>query len=702
MRAAHRAHPLPPPAAAPAGHELPAPLPLVLTRVRLRARLRAAWLRHLWRDGPRQAGAQAVAQTVADIELDAVLEDRDAPELETAWLARDEGAGELRAVLGPIEAALAADGESRLARLCRTFALTEHEVDALQLCVALALDPQLARAFAYLHDDARRGHVSAELTARLFGHGRASLLGAGSALHRWELLAEREVAPGEARLRECDPAVLSFLLGGDELDAELIAAARPVRPRPPLPGWPLEEPAALLRRLLAGPRPEQVRYQIAGAPGSGRRTLAAALAARLGLAALAVDAEAADWPRLFHRAQRRAWLDHCALVWHGEAGLRRPWPAEPPWFPLQFAITESPDPLPPAEGLVDRLLEMPAPSLDERLALWRQAVPASAGWQRGALEGLASRHRSGVGQIAAAARQRIDGPAEAEALVRESARRQLGDLAQRLDCPFAWDDLVVPPALQSALEDLVFEAGDRIAFWERPEARRLFPQGRGLIGLFSGPPGTGKTMAAQVVARSLEVDLFRIDLSTVVSKWVGETSRNLERVLARAADLDLVLLFDEADALFGQRTEVQDAHDRYANTDTNHLLQAIESYRGVALLASNRRGDIDPAFMRRLRYVLHFPAPDAGLRARLWRRLVGELAGHECAEELAAELAELADSLELAGGQIKYAVLGGLFAARQARAPLRMEHLMVGVERELAKEGRAPSARLRDRWGRHG
>ena len=179
-----------------------------------------------------------------------------------------------------------------------------------------------------------------------------------------------------------------------------------------------------------------------------------------------------------------------------------------------------------------------------------------------------------------------------------------------LECPFAWDDLVVPDVLRETLKDIVFEAQTRGAFWEEENSRRMFPQGRGLMALLSGPPGTGKTMAAQVIAASLQHDLFRIDLSSVISKYVGETSQNLERILSRAADMDAVLLFDEADAMFSKRvTEVRDAQDKFANTDAAYLLQAIESFPGIAILATNQKNNIDPAFIRRLRFVIDFDKP---------------------------------------------------------------------------------------------
>jgi len=175
--------------------------------------------------------------------------------------------------------------------------------------------------------------------------------------------------------------------------------------------------------------------------------------------------------------------------------------------------------------------------------------------------------------------------------------------------------------------------------------------------------------------------------------------RNIDRLLARAARLDVVLLFDEADALFGRRTEIRDANDRFANTDTGYLLQAIESYRGVALLASNRKVDIDPAFLRRLRYVLDYPLPEEAERRRMWRRMVDALAGSPRAVELHGELDRIAAAVEATGGQIKYAVLTAVFAARRDGRPLDAHHLVRGLERELAKEGRPLGERVRERLG---
>jgi SpoVK/Ycf46/Vps4 family AAA+-type ATPase len=204
-------------------------------------------------------------------------------------------------------------------------------------------------------------------------------------------------------------------------------------------------------------------------------------------------------------------------------------------------------------------------------------------------------------------------------------------------------------------------------------------------------------MAAQVIAAQLELDLFRIDLASVVSKYIGETAKHLAQIFARAARMNAVLLFDEADALFSKRTEVKDAHDRYANADTSYLLQLLEEYSGIIILASNKKQNIDPAFIRRIRYVFEFPRPDAHERRRIWRQVIAELCDAESLARLEVAIERLATNVEVSGAQIKNAVLASLFVARRCREPLAMTHLLRGVERELSKEGRALGSRERER-----
>lgn len=673
----------------------------VLARFRLRAKLRVAWLRKLWNEEGEPGGKFAVTHG----EIDTHLEGCDAPEAEAAWIASDDSLRKRSNELARIEAELAAGNDSRLARLRQTFGLDDLEFDLFQGCLAVALDSSLTRVCAYLQDHVGRAYMTEHLAARLYGHFGRSLWRAQSSLKRWELVTETEAGPGEPHALACDLHIRDWLLGEDRLDPFLAGFAEIVRSYPPLRAWPVAETAEFLKGVLTDSATDGARIHIVGTQGSGRCTLAAAISSRLGLPLLAINTDQIaeeEWGRTFMRAQRQAFLEPYGLAWSGDNARQRPWPRTVRPFPVQFLMSDRDEEPAALPGFIDYRVEMPIPALDERRELWRRLLPATENWPEEELQGFVERHRLTIGQITAIARRDVKGAAEAANLARESGRHRLGKLAQLMECPFTWDDLIVTDRLKESLTDLLFEAKARVGFWERPEARRLYPQGRGLLALFSGPPGTGKTMAAQVIAASLGLDLFRIDLSTVVSKYVGETSQNLEQILSRATNMDAVLLFDEADALFGKRTEIRDAHDRFANTDTGYLLQAIENYQGIALLTTNKKGNIDSGFIRRIRYVFEFPKPDAGQRLHIWERVVGELAGEDRLTAVSGDLKRLAHSLETTGAQIKFGVLAAIFAAQQDGNKLNVRHLLRGLDHEFAKEGRALSDRERERLQGHG
>jgi hypothetical protein len=672
----------------------------VVERVRLRAQRRIAWLHQLWAEEvATSTGTNAVnPQTVTPAEVAAILADRDNPAAETVWIENEPTLKPLNSVLAQLEAAIETDNLSRLALLREIFGLSAREGDVFQLCLALALDPALERVYAYLQDRSSRNYATEELAARLFNHGCAITWKAESPLRYWDLVSEREVSPTEPHQLVCDRQVRDWLLDINELNEALVGVAQLWTPLAPLEGWPVDDLADSIARRLE--ERENCRVFLFGPPGSGRRTLAACISERLGLPVLVVNADTvdeADWRVFFQKAQRQAFLDRCALAWCGDAILHRPWPHITPHFPLQFVICEAGQPRQRLAGVVEFSYEMPSLSQSARRKLWQNYLPTVLTWEEKEFDSLVNLRQANPGEIAAVSLQSPASLSQASAILSAIQRSELGRLAQRLEIPFTWKDLVINDDLRRALEDLVYEAQVRASFWEREAARRLFPQGRGLVGLFTGSPGTGKTMAAQVIAASLGLELFRIDLSAVVSKYVGETSQNMERVLSRAASLDIILLFDEADALFGKRTEIKDAHDRFANTDTNYLLQAIESYPGIALLATNKKGNLDPAFIRRIRYVLDFPRPDAAQRLRIWRQIIGELAGEEALRALDTRLDALAQTVDATGAQIKFAVLAAIFSAQREGQPLTMTYLLHGLERELVKDGSALSSRERER-----
>ena len=663
-------------------------LDLVLMRVRLRARRRAAWLGHLSGDASGEGSEAALA---------AALDDRDSPLAEAEWYARSEAVARDNQALEHVEGLLAGGAGERLRRLESLFSLSGPESDLVQTCLALAVGPDLEPLFAYLQRHHGRSGVTDALAARLFGYGRQAIWAADLPVAVWGLVTPSETPVTEGTALLCDRQVIRWLQGSLGVDRSLVGAVREVERHEPLPGWPQEKAVQLLRRSLE--REGGARIVLEGPAGSGRKTFAAAVAARFGVPTLAVDTgriSDEDWGDSFMRAQRLGVMGGMAVLWHGQ-GLARPWPAHVVPAPLQFVACEEAEVVPPHGDLVDYRVVLPTLTLEERRALWAKLVPESEAWPAREREALVSRHRLAVGDVVALGRRRPASPQEASALCREMARDRLGDLGRLLECPFTWDDLVLPRRLREALEDFAFEARDRAVFWESPSARRMFPRGTGLVGLFTGPPGTGKTMAAQVIAAELELDLFRIDLATVVNKYIGETAKNLSRIFARAARMSAVLLFDEADALFSRRTDVKDSHDRYANTDTNYLLQLLEEYRGIALLATNKKSNIDPAFTRRVRYVLDFPRPDASHRLRMWQGVIAAMTDADTARGLDGALGLLSGSVEATGAQIKNAVLAALFMARRERSGLGLEHLVRGLERELEKEGRSLGRLERER-----
>jgi SpoVK/Ycf46/Vps4 family AAA+-type ATPase len=279
---------------------------------------------------------------------------------------------------------------------------------------------------------------------------------------------------------------------------------------------------------------------------------------------------------------------------------------------------------------------------------------------------------------------------------RVQARPRLEDLAQRIEPVAVWDDLVLPPPQVSALHDIAAHVRQRTRVYQNWGFAAKGKRGLGVSGLFAGASGTGKTMAAEVLANELSLDLYRIDLSQVVSKYIGETEKNLRRVFDAAEEGGAILLFDEADALFGKRSEVKDSHDRYANIEISYLLQRMETYRGVAILTTNMRGALDAAFLRRIRFVVQFPFPDAAQRAEIWRRVFP-------AETPTAglEVGKLA-RLNVAGGTIRNIALKAAFLAADSGESVSMGHLLHATRGEYAKLEKPLTDAEIEGWGCRG
>ncbi len=332
---------------------------------------------------------------------------------------------------------------------------------------------------------------------------------------------------------------------------------------------------------------------------------------------------------------------------------------------------------------------VPAPDADERAAAWSAAlggadVPreVSAGY-RLPLERIVEGAALASTAAAAAGRAQL-AAADVELGARAASASRLGELATVMPASLGWEDLVLPERPLALLRSLTAFIRHRDLVLEDWGLGRRAGRAQGLVAMFAGDSGTGKTLAARVLAADLGLELFRIDLATIVSKWVGETEKNLDRVFAAAQGANAVLFFDEADAVFGKRSDVQDAHDRYANLETAYLLQRMEEHDGPVILATNLRGNIDDAFLRRLDAVVEFPFPAAEHRRRLWDLLLAADAPR--GDDI--ELDFLAERFELSGGGIRNATIAAAVLAAEDGAAIGMEHLVRGVAMEYAKLGR--------------
>jgi adenylate kinase family enzyme len=414
-----------------------------------------------------------------------------------------------------------------------------------------------------------------------------------------------------------------------------------------------------------------------------------AAAETLGLGAIVVTAHDVD--AATRRAiSRHAYLHRCAPVWCHPVTDRGA------GFPIQFVCADPDDELEPAAGVVDVNIELPPPTTDDRARLWRDYVPASDSWSARQRDDIIERPHVTIADIVDVADRRLTDPVETAHHLNARQRAGVGALLDPMPLPYRMSDLIIDDRTRDALDFLLFEVRQRRRRWSGEPEHRLLPM-TGIVALLAGPPGVGKTMTAQVIAAELGVDLLRVNLADTISKYVGETAKNLHTVLTEADRLDAVLVFDEADTLFGRRTELRDAHDRYANADTNFLLQAIESYQGVALLATNRRDHVDEAFTRRLRHVIEFPFPDVTARESLWATLLDALIPDRDRASCDPVVNRLAEHCDLTGADIKHAILNARLIATRDNCRVDATTIVAGLDRELGKHRRALSDLARKR-----
>jgi AAA+ superfamily predicted ATPase len=672
--------------------------PRWLAEVRLRAIRRVLWLRHRWHT-LHYEDEHLLAITHSEVDR-ALMSAAEVSDAERAFYGSDERA---TAVSLDIAAVAERAEEAPLEHLTATFGLPCADAALFKLTLAAAVDPALARVFGYLLDLPEPADPTPALATTLFDLPAGPPPGPDSALVRW-LLAEpvvggRDAFSGSTGWR-VDALLLAALTGApamSESDPGALRSAadwsrgtigRRVEP----PAGPVLRPAALKEIVtfvqLLGREDDAgapIEIELIGPAGSGRTTLAAQAAAQLGVSLVAVDAAALasgeDFTRAATREARRARLEGSVLAWeHADALVARLWEAVPR-APLSFLSVQAPMLGAGPADAIRRSVHCRPIARHERLLLWSSlstepAPPAVAEWALRPAE------------IRVAARVAPAGDHEVGEVCRRFLTASRPDLLTPLPLPFDWSDLVLASATVAHLRELEEQARDRDEVLDDLGFSRLTPLGRGTTALFAGPSGTGKTMAAQVLARSLGLELYRVDLAGVVNKYIGETEKHLRELFDLCERAPVLLLFDEADALFGKRSQVSDAHDRYANIEIDYLLQRMEQFDGVAILTTNRKGDLDTAFVRRLRFIVDFAPPSVRERERLWRlALEGatDVRGRLLADELDWE--GLARELDLTGAAIKSTALAAAFLARSDGPPIRERHVLAAARRELEKQG---------------
>jgi hypothetical protein len=586
------------------------------------------------------------------------------------------------------------DAPAALDELCEAFGLSPFERDVLLLCAGLELDASFAPLCAAAQGDTQRAYPTFGLALAALPLAHWSALSPAGALRYWRLI---EVDAGRDSLTRAplriDERVLHHLTGLSYLDERLRGLVEPVALPDEMPPSQ-QELTRTVAEFLAGAGREQASPVVSlnGADAAGKRAVAAGAAARLGRRLHTM--QAADVPQGVAEREALARLWERESVLQGSALLVEMNETDAAHAVVSLiegvrgmVFVSARDPV-RLRARPTFCVEVRKPSPAEQRELWQNALGPLARGLNGHLESLTAHFNMGADAIRAASAQAraraADEDAEAvgEALwsaCRVRGRSRLEDMAQRIEPAATWDDLVLPEYQLRTLREVAAQVRRRGVVYESWGFAARSERGLGVSALFSGTSGTGKTMAAEVLAGSLRLDLYRIDLSQVVSKYIGETEKNLRRVFDAAEESGAALLFDEADALFGKRSEVKDSHDRYANIEVSYLLQRMEAYRGLAILTTNLKTALDTAFMRRLRFLVHFPFPDAAQRTEIWRRVFppgAPLDGLSC-EKLAR--------LSVAGGNIRNIALSAAFLAAEEGAGISMSHILRAARGEYEK-----------------
>lgn len=602
---------------------------------------------------------------------------------------------------------------SALERLCTIFALSEFEQNVLLLCAGVELDARFVALCAAIQGDEQHFPTCALAMTALKGADWRALTPAG-ALRRWRLI---EVGTGSKLMSSplrIDERVLHYLMGVQNLDEHLLGIVEPVN----VPETLVLSHQSVVEQMVSAWSVETDDFlslpvlQLCGTEVASKRAIAAMACHYLELNLYTIAAHnipiiSSDLNQFKLYWEREVALGNCVLlidcdeIETGDFAREGAIAQMCEWLrsPLIIATTDR------RRARLRPLLafDIKCPTTSEQYEVWQVALGAMAQSLNGQIDTLVTQFNLSVPIIQAACSQVLCQWQHKESHsytnfklllwdnCRTQARPRLDNLAQRVESALNWEDLVLPEAQLQVLKEISSHVKHRAKVYEHWGFGGKSGRGLGISALFSGSSGTGKTMAAEVIAQELRLDLYRIDLSAVISKYIGETEKNLRRIFDAAELGGVILLFDEADALFGKRTEVKDSHDRHANVEVSYLLQRMEAYRGLSVLTTNLKNSLDPAFLRRIRFVVQFPFPDATRRAEIWLRVFPKATPTQGLDT------QKLGQLNVAGGNIRNIALNAAFLAASAEEPVTMKHILQATKSEYIKlERQLTDVEIRD------
>lgn len=611
-----------------------------------------------------------------------------------------------------------------LVHLCSLFSLSPLERDVLMVCMAPELVEGYGTCFAYLQDDVTQRQPTVALILRLLSIGFAETAGPGGCFSRHSPLFKYQLVhftldsghkPLLSRALKADDRIVEFLLETPSADSRVNRFCRLIQPRRDWSGVFLPETMkktlmGLSREFSNNKRPPMVFY-FSGPAGSGRKSTAKAFCREPGMSLIVVDTPGlleneTGNESLLGLIYREAMLHGAALYFDRFEALTGGSNRFREFFmnlagaysTVTFFSGSIAPPIsswPCSQRLPFLPFEFPVPSYALRKQLWAFFLgKGTAGpFPRPDTDALANTFQLTGGRIRdavqhARAQTQIK---EKEMTVqdlyqacREQSSKGLGEKARKIYPLYCWSDIILPPDTLQQLKEIVLHMTHRGRVFFQWGFEQKLSYGKGLNILFYGPSGTGKTMSAEVIAGELGIDLYKIDLSRIISKYIGETEKNLGAIFKEAETANSILFFDEADALFGKRSEVKDSHDRYANIETGYLLQKMEEYEGVVILATNMRKNMDDAFIRRMNFTISFPFPDEEARLRIWRAIFPT----DTPVDPQVDLKFLADRFNIPGGNIKNIALAAAFYAAADQTAITMRHLIKATKREFGKMGK--------------